>query len=259
MLSFVGKTVKKTGEVVMGLADSALVRGTSKVGASALKGGIEGAAWLGKKAIDGVTNMAPRIKNIDGKKISANIGKVTNKTMVGIDGDYKTLGKAVNNSVVGKAYRESFGNNLMNDSTTIRLRGSLDSNRPKTTYVGNSGSFGLVDAVTDRAKMYADGAAHVLMGDSYLTGKQPLLKTGADNFMPFGLKATGLGTTLAVGGSLASGMPNAVKQWNDGRKGTNQDTAPVSIAPKTPAYSNNGGATGDLVFALNNLRHGGMM
>lgn len=37
------------------------------------------------------------------------------------------------------------------------------------------------------------------------------------------------------------------------------DSQPVSIAPTTPAYANNGGATGDLVFALNNLRHGGMM
>ena len=37
------------------------------------------------------------------------------------------------------------------------------------------------------------------------------------------------------------------------------DTQPVTSAPSIPAYANNGGATGDLVFALNNLRHGGMM
>ena len=44
MLNFVGKTVKKTGEVVMGIANSGLVKGASKLGATAVKGGVEGAA-----------------------------------------------------------------------------------------------------------------------------------------------------------------------------------------------------------------------
>ena len=211
MLNFVGKTVKKTGEVVMGVANSGLVKGASKLGASAVKGGFEGAAWLGKKAIDGATTVVPKIKNIDRHKISANIGKVTNKTMVGINGNYQTIGKAVNSSKVGKLYSEKTGKSLMNDSTAIRRRGSLD-NRPKTTYLSTKESLGLMDAVTDRAKMYVDGAVHIAKGDSWITGKQPLLKTGADNFMPFGLKATGLGTTLAVGGSLISGVPDATKQ-----------------------------------------------
>lgn len=33
----------------------------------------------------------------------------------------------------------------------------------------------------------------------------------------------------------------------------------VTSAPRIPAYAQNGGASGDLVFALNNLRNGGMM
>lgn len=86
-----------------------------------------------------------------------------------------------------------------------------------------------------------------------------LVKTGSDNFMPFGLKATGLGTTLAIGSAALSGGPEAIKTLNRNRQGTNFDSQPVSVAPQTPAYANNGGATGDLVFALNNLRHGGMM
>lgn len=258
MLNFVGKTVKKTGEVVMGLADSFIVRGASKLGATAVKGGVEGAAWVGKKAIDGAREAVPRIKNIDRHKISSNIGKVTNKTMVGINDDYKTLGKAVNDSKLGKLYTNKTGKSMMDDSIAIRTRGSLD-NRPKTTHVVTNKSLGLVDAVTDRAKMYVDGAVHVATGDSWITMKQPLVKTGSDNFMPFGLKATGLGTTLAIGGSLASGVPDAAKKWNESRRGTNQDQQPTSVAPSVPAYANNGGATGDLVFALNNLRHGGMM
>ena len=44
MLNFVGKTVKKTGDVVLGIANSGLVKSASKLGATAAKGGIEGAA-----------------------------------------------------------------------------------------------------------------------------------------------------------------------------------------------------------------------
>lgn len=261
MLNYVGKIMKKTGDVVMGVANSSVVRGASRAGTGILKAGIEGAAGVANKTIKGAQRMAPKLRNISGKKISADIGKTVNKTMVGIGDDYKTLGKAVNSSKPGKAINNMIGGNIIDDDAAIRFRGSIfnDKARPKTTYVSSNKTFGLVDAVTDRAKTYADGAIHVLKGDSWITGKQPLIKTGADNFMPFGIKATGLGTTIAVGGSLLSGTPQAVEQWNKGRQGTNMDSQPVSLAPKTPAYANNGGATGDLVFALNNLRHGGMM
>lgn len=259
MLNYVGKIMKKTGDVVMGVANSSVVKGVSRVGTGALKAGVEGAAGIANKTIKSAKNIAPKLKNISGKKISANIGKVTNKTMVGIGDDYKTIGKAVNDSKIGKVFNKHTGKNFLDDDAAIRLRGSMDRSRPKTTYTSSNNTFGLVDAVTDRAKTYADGAVHILKGDSWITGKQPLIKTGADNFMPFGLKATGLGVTVAIGASMASGTPEAVEQWNKGRQGSNMDSQPVSLAPTTPAYANNGGATGDLVFALNNLRHGGMM
>lgn len=243
MLGYIGRVIGKTGDVITGMAGSSVVRGISHVGSGAVKLGFEGAAGIANKTIKGVQKAAPKLKQMSGKKISEGIGKVSNKTLVGIGDDYQPIGKA-----------------LFNSDSGLRLRGSSKgSGRQKTTYVSSNKTFGLVDAVTDRAKTYADGAVHVLKGDSWITGKQPLLKTGADNFMPFGLKATGLGTTVAIGASLASGTPEAVEQWNRGRQGTNMDSQPVSLAPRTPAYANNGGATGDLVFALNNLRHGGMM
>ena len=253
--------MKKTGETVMGVANSSLVKGASHVGTGVLKAGIEGVAGIADKAIKGAQRTAPKLKSISGKKISAGIGKAVNKTMVGVGDDYKTIGKAINSSKPGKAVNNMVGGNIIDDNAAVRFRGSLKKhgNRPKTTYVSSNQTFGLVDAVTDRAKTYVDGTIHVLKGDSWITGKQPLIKTGADNFMPFGIKATGLGTTLAVGGSLIGGTPQAVEQWNRNRQGTNMDSEPVSLAPRTPAYANNGGATGDLVFALNNLRHGGMM
>ena len=88
---------------------------------------------------------------------------------------------------------------------------------------------------------------------------KPLITTGGDNLMPFGMKATGLGVVAAATFQVGAGTPEAVKSWNQNRQGTNYDRQPVTSAPKIPAYAQNGGATGDLVFALNNLRHGGMM
>lgn len=258
LLNHVGKIVKKTGDAVMDLANSSLVKGASRLGTGALKVGVEGAAGVANKAINVAKNVAPKLKNVDGKKISNSIGKVTNKTMVGLDGDYKTFGKIFNDSKPGKVMNEFVGKNVIDDTSTLRLRGSSkSSNRPKTTYVASNKTVGIADALGDRAKTYMDGAAHIIQGDSWLTGKQALLKRSEDSFI--GVKATGVGTALFVGSSLVAGTPEAVKQANRNRQGTNFDSSPTSVAPSTPAYANNGGATGDLVFALNNLRHGGMM
>ncbi|MEG1494704.1 MAG: hypothetical protein RR406_00170 [Bacilli bacterium] len=186
MLDYVGRVVKKTGNVIVGLANSGLVSGASKLGTGVLKAGVEGGAGLLNKGIKGAQKNIPKLKNISGKQISDGVGTAVNKTMVGRGSDYKPKGS---------------------------FRGSRKSSgRPKTTYVSTNDSFGALDAITDRAKTYMDGAAHILQGDSYLTGKQALIKTGSDNYMPFGLKATGLGTTLAIGASAASGIPDAAKQ-----------------------------------------------
>ena len=258
LLNHVGKIMKKTGDAVMDVANSSLVKGASRLGTGALKLGVEGAAGVTNKAINVAKEVAPKLKNIDRKKISDNIGKVTNKTMVGLDGDYKTFGKIFNDSKPGKAVNNLVGKNVIDDNSTLRLRGSRKSSgRPKTTYVASGQTFGLADAIGDRAKTYADTVAHVIQGDSWITGKQALLKKNEDSII--GIKATGVGTALFVGSSLVAGAPEAVKQANRNRQGTNFDSSPTSVAPSTPAYANNGGATGDLVFALNNLRHGGMM
>lgn len=255
MINYVGRVVQKTGETIVGLANSSLVKGASRLGTGALKMGVEGVAGVADKAIKGAQKAAPKLKEISGKKISDGIGKVVNKTMVGTSTDYKTLGQIVNNSKPGKAINNKIGKNVISDNLTPRLNG--------TTHVASNKTFGLVDAVTDRAKTVIDGAVDLAVGHQFNIGplkiNTGLVKTGADNYMPFGLKATGLGATVAIGASLASGTPQAIETLNRNRQGTNMDSQPVSLAPTTPAYSNNGGATGDLVFALNNLRHGGMM
>ena len=244
MIGSVGKFVKRTSDVIIGLADSSLVKGASRLGTGALKMGVEGAAGVANKTIDTAKKIAPRLKNIDGKKISDNIGKATHKTFVGLDGDYKNMGKAFNDSVVGKATSKVVGKDVVQDSATLMLG---PKNR-RTRHVVTNESFGLADALGDRAKSYVDGAVGMI---------SPLIKHSDDTLI--GLKAKKRGTALFIGASLVAGTPDAVKKANQNRQGTNFDPSPTSIAPKTPSYANNGGATGDLVFALNNLRHGGMM
>lgn len=255
MINYIGRVVRKTGDTIVGLANSSLVKGASKLGTGVLKAGVEGAAGVADKTIKGVQKAAPKIKEINGKKISDGIGKAVNKTMVGTEADYQKLGKAINNSKPGKAANKLIGKNVISDELTPRLNG--------TTYLSSNKTFGLVDAVTDRAKTVIDGAVDIAVGHQFNIGPMKintgLVKTGADNYMPFGLKATGLGKAVAIGGSIAAGTPQAIQTLNKNRQGTNYDSQPVSMAPTIPAYSNNGGATGDLVFALNNLRHGGMM
>lgn len=244
MIGYVGKFVKRTGDAIVGLADSSLVRGASRLGTGALKVGVEGAAGIANKAIGVAKNVAPKLKNIDGKKISSDIGKATNKTLVGLDGDYKNMGKAFNESVVGKATNNIVGKNVMSDNSTLML----GPRNKRTRHVVSNNTFGLADALGDRAKTYIDGAAGMI---------SPLIKASDDSLL--GIKAKKRGVALFVGASLASGVPEAVKDANRNRQGYNYDSSPKSLAPSTPAYANNGGATGDLVFALNNLRHGGMM
>lgn len=70
---------------------------------------------------------------------------------------------------------------------------------------------------------------------------------------------TPLGAAAAGTVMFAAGTPGAVKGYLDNRQGTRTDQQVTTSTPKVPAYAQNGGATGDLVFALNNLRHGGMI
>lgn len=254
MLNYVGKVVKRTGEAVVGLADSALVRGASKLGTGALKLGVEAGAGLLDMGLRGAQKAAPKLKNISGRKISDGVGKVVNKTMVGTDADYKTLGKIFNDSKPGKAINDFMGGPVISDNATPRIG--------KTRYVYSGSTFGAMDAATDRIKTVADAGAGLLFGKQYnfdgIKIHTGLIKSAPD-YSVLGVKTTAFGTAVAVGAGFASGVPGALTTYNKNRQGTNYDSQATSVAPRTPAYSNNAGATGDLVFALNNLRHGGMM
>nr|DAU23757.1 MAG TPA: hypothetical protein [Caudoviricetes sp.] len=74
------------------------------------------------------------------------------------------------------------------------------------------------------------------------------------------IKFTNLGKGLVVGGALYEGVGRAANKYVQGRMGTNDGMMRTStpIIPQSQSsgssYSNNGGATGDLVFAMYNNR-----
>lgn len=225
----IGKVTNTAKNIALGIAHSGPVEKGVRTVTKAAANAVEPGAGLIDKTIKG-TQKAVK------KATDANT--------------YKKIGSAIEEGT-GKAIK-----NVITDSAT--REGSPYKQIGKTHMVAaNRSLFG--DEMHRRVQTGLDTVAHIARGDSLLTGKQALVQSGGDNLLPMGLKATKFGVGLAATAQLAAGTPQAVKQWNDNRMGTNFDNQPVTSAPRTPSYANNGGATGDLVFALNNLRHGGMM
>lgn len=68
-------------------------------------------------------------------------------------------------------------------------------------------------------------------------------------------KATKFGAGLIVGASVIGGMRGALSELSTRRMGQ-MDTRTHRATPQIPAYEQNAGATGDLVFAMNANRRG---
>lgn len=228
----VGKVASTVENLVLGVATSRPMEKVVGGAARAVGNAVDPAAGVINKAIHK----------------SADIGKAALKKDT-----YKNIGKAVNDKT-GKAV-----SNIITDPDSYKTVGRVPLGRSKGEPIMWSNKVLLGDDIHRRVQTGLDSVIHVAKGDSILTGKRPLVTTGGDNLLPMGLKATGLGVAVAGAYEIASGTPQAVQQWNKNRQGTNMDTAPTTSAPRVPAYAQNGGATGDLVFALNNLRNGGMM
>lgn len=235
------------GDLVMATVKSKPVQGTIKKGARGLHKVVDKAAGVandtlkvGQTTVENLSDANVR-KSIK-KRITEGTGKVVRNTITDEDA-YKAikLGRSENSPIL--------------KANNMKL---LKQNRKETPIVA-ANKFLIGDEIHKRVKTGIDSTAHILGGDSILTLKQPLITGGGDSLLPFGMKATGAGVAVAGAAMMASGTPEAVQQWNKNRMGTNYDNRPVTSAPSIPAYANNGGATGDLVFALNNLRHGGMM
>ena len=222
----------RVGKMFQNITNVAMASGKvgGKIAGPIVKSGLKGAVNLGNKVLDGVEAAA----KIDGKEVLKNIGhgakKVGAATVDNVftnDASYKTIGK---------------------------------------TGAGISKKLNLLDEVAAHTRAAGNIAYKVGRGVDIASFKGPisgkqrtistrLLKPSDDSLI--GLRATGLGATLMIGASAMTGLPRAVQTAVNDRTGYSDGQA-VGHAPTgyTPAYQQNAGATGDLVFALNDLRRG---
>lgn len=224
---FFGKVTETVSDLTLGVLHSRPVQGV-------LKGTFKGIA----KSVDPAAGVAEKAWKA-GEKV---VGAATNKET------YKRIGKAVE-SGAGKVVK-----NTLTDPDSYKQIGKIPNLKI------NKNTVGAPILVSNKTLLADDMNRRIKTSLNTLTAiSKPLITSGGDNLLPFGMKATGLGVAAAATFQVGAGTPEAVKSWNQNRQGTNYDRQPVTSAPKVPAYAQNGGATGDLVFALNNLRHGGMM
>lgn len=229
---FFGKVTETVSDLTLGVLHSRLVQG-------ALKGTFKGIA----KSVDPAAGVAEKAWKA-GEKV---VGAATNKET------YKRIGKAVE-SGAGKVVK-----NTLTDPDSYKQIGKVPELKIGNLKLNKNVS-GAPILASNKVLLADDINRRIKTSLNTLTAvSKPLITTGGDNLLPFGMKATGLGVAAAATFQVGAGTPEAVKSWNQNRQGTNYDRQPVTSAPKVPAYAQNGGATGDLVFALNNLRHGGMM
>lgn len=222
------------------------------------------------------------INEVGTKTVAPAVGKVINKGLkkapdiiesgagilnTGIKKIQSTIGK-IKNGEVGRAISEG-------TSKVARTVLADDSSYKHAINVGNKGVQWsnkplILDQLNSTTKSYLDRGAAVFdsiskdkvnvpftKGNKQMKNPWQLIRKDSDSLI--GYKATKRGALVAGGLMLASGVPGAGEQFIKNRQGTNFDQQATTSAPRVPAYANNGGATGDLVFALNNLRHGGMM
>ena len=216
------------------------------------------------------------IHDIAVNDIAPKIGKVINKTgkvaPKVIDKGAGVINKTINGTkeVIGKVKNGDFAEAGEKIAKTILTD---DDSYKGLNKFGDKIEFSkkplILDELNSRAKDIGDKAASIfdfvtrdnftVAGKEVFSNHNPfkLLKKSEKSLI--GWRATGRGVAVAGGVALIAGTPGAAKQFVKSRQGTNIDNQPVTPAPSIPAYANNGGATGDLVFALNNLRHGGMM
>lgn len=203
-----------------------------------VKGAVRGVAKGVANSVEPIAGTAEKAWKAGEKTVRAATKKET----------YKKIGKAVE-SGAGKVVK-----NTLTDPDSYKQIGKIPDLKI------NKNTVGAPILVSNKTLFADDMNRRIKTSLNTLTAiSKPLVTSGGDNLMPFGMKATGLGVVAAATFQVGAGTPEAVKSWNQNRQGTNYDRQPVTSAPKVPAYAQNGGATGDLVFALNNLRHGGMM
>lgn len=222
------------------------------------------------------------IHEVGTKTIGPAVGKAINKGLKkapgAIDAGAGFLNKAIKKtqSTIGKIKSGETGKAISEGASKVAKTVLADESSYKHSI--NIGGKGIewsnkpliLDQLNSTTKSYLDRGAAVFdsiskdkvnvpftKGNKQMKNLGQLIKKDSDSLI--GYKATKRGALVAGGIMMASGVPGAGEQFIKNRQGTNFDQQATTSAPRVPAYANNGGATGDLVFALNNLRHGGMM
>lgn len=213
----------RLGKIFENVAYTAMEVG--KVGGKATgkiaKAGFKGATHIGNKVMDGVEAAAKVDKRAMVRKMNRNVKEFGANTV---------------------------DNALTNDASYMRI-GKAG---------GISNKLNLLDEVATHTRAAGNAAYNIGAGFKipFTNGKRtPALFKASDDSL-IGLRATGFGKTAMIGGAMIAGTPRGVQTAFEDRRGF-ADQQSVGHSPGyAPAYTQNAGATGDLVFALNDLRRG---
>jgi hypothetical protein len=234
------------------------------------KGGLK----VTNKVLDGIEAASKQ----DGKAFFANVrsktadvGRSFTKNVLTDDSSYRSVGKIGHIPQSATMSKKTVGyENYVNASGKIKQKSITETvaspHKEKVAAMGNklvdginkvtqsdtvqgvqfSGKFGLMDELTAHTRAAGNIGARV-GGAMFKKSETSML----------GFEATGFGKAALLGGAAISGVPSAASEWNKSRQGMSDGQA-VGHAPTPyiPAYAQNSGATGDLVFALNDLRRG---
>jgi hypothetical protein len=256
---------------------SVLVSAGKTVGPAASKT-VNGIAKGGVKLAGKVLEGAEAVKRQDGKAFFANVrskttdvGRAFTKNVLTDDASYKSVGKIGHIPESATMAKKTVGyENYVNASGKVKQKRITETvsspGRERVAAVGNkvadginkitqsdtvqgvqfSKKFGLMDELTAHTRAAGNIGAK-LGGAMFRKSETSML----------GFEATGFGKAALLGGAALSGIPNAASEWNKSRQGMSDGQAVGHApAPYVPAYMQNSGATGDLVFALNDLRRG---
>lgn len=199
-----------------------------KVAGSVAKAGMKTGSKIGNRVMDGVEAFAEKDKRAmlrNFKNKTKDVGRTFTENVLTDDDSYKHIKVPL----VGEV-GASFKGNLMDEvATHTRAAGNL---------------------------AYNVATGFNIPGTKGKIRTPALLKKSEDSLI--GIKATGFGTALAITGAGISGIPRGAQTFSEERRGMadGQTVGNAPAAPYTPAYQQNAGATGDLVFALNDMRRG---
>lgn len=187
------------------------------------------------------------------RKIASNLNKIDDAVIRANTTTTQKIGSQLQNSGAKLAYR---GETIIEKNDLKTLYHVVGAAHNKSgNYIKNQGQriakhdklvdFNLKGAIAKDLKLHANQAMN-FAGSMFEATDKNLL----------GVKLSTKGKVVAGGLAMASGTKQATGAFNENTMGTQRDSRITPHAPRIPAYANNGGATGDLVFALNANRNG---